>query len=106
MIWKVVPRWGKTKAIVYVTICSLVGSLSVMAIKAFGIAVRLTVAGNNQFTQASTYVFGIMCIVFILTQVNYFSTKHSIPFPPMCKCYYNDRVLERRVIYIYICVCG
>ena len=73
MIWKVVPRWGKTKVMVYVTICSLIGSLSVMAIKAFGIAVRLTVGGNNQFTQPSTYVFGLMCIVFILTQVNYFN---------------------------------
>ncbi|KAG2218041.1 hypothetical protein INT45_011922 [Circinella minor] len=73
MIWKVVPRWGKTKVIVYVTICSLIGSLSVMAIKAFGIAVRLTAGGNNQFKQPSTYVFGFMCIIFILTQVNYFN---------------------------------
>ncbi|KAL0074017.1 magnesium transporter [Phycomyces blakesleeanus] len=73
LIWKAVPRWGKTKVIVYVTICSLVGSLSVMAIKAFGIAVRLTIGGNNQFTQPSTYFFAFMCIIFILTQVNYFN---------------------------------
>ena len=73
MIWKVVPRWGKTKVMVYVTICSLIGSLSVMTIKAFGIAVRLTAGGNNQFKQPSTYVFGFMCIIFILTQVNYFN---------------------------------
>ncbi|KAI8078637.1 magnesium transporter [Halteromyces radiatus] len=73
LIWKAVPRWGKTRPIVYVTICSLVGSLSIMAIKAFGIAVRLTIAGNNQFTQISTYVFGFMCVVFILTQMNYFN---------------------------------
>ncbi|KAG2230252.1 Non-imprinted in Prader-Willi/Angelman syndrome region protein 2 [Thamnidium elegans] len=73
MIWKVVPRWGKTSPIVYLSICSLVGSLSVMAIKAFGIAVKLTVAGNNQFNQPSTYIFGFMCILFILTQVNYFN---------------------------------
>lgn len=73
MIWKVVPRWGKTSPIVYLSICSLVGSLSVMTIKAFGIAVRLTIAGNNQFSQVSTYVFGCMCVLFILTQVNYFN---------------------------------
>ncbi|GAA5795303.1 hypothetical protein HPULCUR_000658 [Helicostylum pulchrum] len=73
MIWKVVPRWGKTSPIVYLSICSLVGSLSVMAIKAFGIAVKLTIAGNNQFNQPSTYIFGFMCILFILTQVNYFN---------------------------------
>ncbi|KAI8332237.1 magnesium transporter [Chlamydoabsidia padenii] len=73
LIWQAVPRWGKTRPIVYVTICSLVGSLSIMAIKAFGIAVRLTIGGNNQFTQFSTYVFGFMCLVFILTQMNYFN---------------------------------
>lgn len=73
MIWKVVPRYGKTKVMVYVTICSLIGSLSVMAIKAFGIAVRLTMLGSNQFKQPSTYLFGFMCVAFILTQVNYFN---------------------------------
>ncbi|CAO3597728.1 unnamed protein product [Absidia cylindrospora] len=44
-----------------------------MTIKAFGIAVKLTIAGNNQFTQASTYIFGLMCVVFILIQMNYFN---------------------------------
>lgn len=73
MIWKVVPRYGKTKPIVYLSICSLIGSLSVMAVKAFGIAVRLTVAGSNQFNQPSTYIFGFMCALFILIQVNYFN---------------------------------
>ncbi|OAD04971.1 hypothetical protein MUCCIDRAFT_73048 [Mucor lusitanicus CBS 277.49] len=73
MIWKVVPRYGKTKPIVYLSICSLIGSLSVMAVKAFGIAVKLTVAGNNQFNQPSTYIFGFMCALFILVQVNYFN---------------------------------
>ncbi|KAG2185391.1 hypothetical protein INT44_002182 [Umbelopsis vinacea] len=73
MIWRAVPRWGRTKPIVYVTICSLVGSLSVMAIKAFGIAVRLTIGGTNQFTHPSTYFFMIMCIICILIQLNYFN---------------------------------
>jgi hypothetical protein len=73
MIWKVIPKWGSTTPIVYLSICSLVGSLSVMAVKAFGIAVKLTIAGNNQFNQPSTYIFGFMCALFILIQVNYFN---------------------------------
>lgn len=73
MIWKAVPRWGKSKVMVYVSISSLIGSLSVMTIKAFGIAMRLTIEGNNQFKEPSTYVFGFMSIVFLLTQVNYFN---------------------------------
>jgi hypothetical protein len=78
MIWKVVPKWGKTTPIVYLSICSLIGSLSVMAVKAFGIAAKLTIAGNNQFNQPSTYIFGIMCILFIVIQVNYFNKALDI----------------------------
>lgn len=73
MIYKVVPTYGTRNPFVYVSICSLVGSVSVMAIKAFGIALKLTLAGHNQFTHPSTYAFGIVVTVCILTQMNYFN---------------------------------
>lgn len=44
-----------------------------MAIKGFGIALKLTLGGNNQFSNPSTYVFAITVIVCILTQMNYFN---------------------------------
>ncbi|TFY59110.1 hypothetical protein EVJ58_g5988 [Rhodofomes roseus] len=44
-----------------------------MAIKGFGVAVKLTFAGNNQFTHVSTYVFGITVAGCILVQMNYFN---------------------------------
>jgi len=59
--------------LVYLYICSAVGSISVMAIKGFGIALKLTLAGNNQFTHPSTYVFLIVVAVCIMTQMNYFN---------------------------------
>lgn len=73
MIYKVSPRYGKKNPVVYISICSLVGSVSVMAIKGFGIAVKLTFAGNNQFTHPSTYVFAIVVAVCIMVQMNYFN---------------------------------
>lgn len=48
-----------------------------MAIKAFGIAVKLTMAGHNQFTHPSTYAFGIVVACCILTQMNYFNKALS-----------------------------
>jgi hypothetical protein len=48
-----------------------------MAVKAFGIAVKLTFGGNNQFTHPSTYVFLIIVVVCILTQMNYFNKALS-----------------------------
>lgn len=77
MIYKISPIYGKKNPLVYLSICSLVGSVSVMAIKAFGIALKLTFAGNNQFSHASTYVFMIITGVCILTQMNYFNKALS-----------------------------
>ncbi len=73
MIYAVVPRYGKKNPSVYISICSVVGSISVMAIKGFGIAVKLTFAGNNQFTHPSTYLFGTVVVGCILVQMNYFN---------------------------------
>ncbi|KAI0800670.1 DUF803-domain-containing protein [Fomes fomentarius] len=73
MIYAVVPRYGRTFPIIYISICSLVGSVSVMAIKGLGVAVKLTFSGNNQFTRPATYVFAILVAGCIVVQTNYFN---------------------------------
>ena len=77
MIYKIAPGYGKKNPLIYLSICSTVGSVSVMSVKAIGIAVKLTFAGNNQFTHPSTYVFIIVTAVCILTQMNYFNKALS-----------------------------
>ena len=86
MIYRVGPKYGKTQPMVYISICSLVGSISVMFVKGFGLALRLTFAGNNQLTHISTYVFALAVAVSIAVQMNYFnkaldtfSTNVSVP---------------------------
>lgn len=73
MIYRIAPVYGKKNPLIFISICSTVGSVSVMSVKAFGIAVKLTLGGNNQFTHASTYVFAIVTGFCILTQMNYFN---------------------------------
>ncbi|KID69730.1 DUF803 domain membrane protein, partial [Metarhizium hybridum] len=80
MIYRIAPQYGKKNALIYLSICSTVGSISVMSVKAFGIALKLTFAGNNQFSHPSTYVFLILTAVCILTQMNYFN-KALASFP-------------------------
>jgi hypothetical protein len=77
MIYAVAPKYGKKNPLIYLSICSTTGSVSVMSIKAFGIAVKLTAGGNNQFSHPSTYVFVIVTAVCILTQMNYFNKALS-----------------------------
>jgi magnesium transporter len=77
MIYFVAPKYGKKNPMIYLSICSTVGSLSIMAIKGIGLALKMTFRGDNQFTSASTYVFAIMVVVCILTQMNYFNKALS-----------------------------
>ncbi|QRW10572.1 Magnesium transporter NIPA [Ceratobasidium sp. AG-Ba] len=72
-IYRLVPTFGKKTPLVYISICSLVGSISVMAIKGFGVAVKLTLAGNNQLSHPSTWVFGVVTASCIVIQMNYFN---------------------------------
>jgi len=73
MVYAVVPKYGRSNPLVYISICSLVGSISVMAIKGFGVAVKLTFGGHNQFSHPDTYVLGIIVALCIVIQMNYFN---------------------------------
>ncbi|KAK4764361.1 hypothetical protein SAY87_013799 [Trapa incisa] len=66
-----VPLYGQTHIMVYIGVCSLVGSLSVMGVKALGIALKLTFSGMNQFIYPQTWVFILVVATCILTQMNY-----------------------------------
>ncbi|KAL2053219.1 hypothetical protein ABVK25_006544 [Lepraria finkii] len=77
MIYKIAPKHGKNNPLIFISICSTVGSVSVMAVKAFGIALKLTLNGNNQLTHPSTWAFAIVTICCILTQMNYFNKALS-----------------------------
>ncbi|CAN1288393.1 Probable magnesium transporter NIPA6 [Linum perenne] len=51
------PRYGQTNIMIYIGICSIVGSLTVMSVKAIGIAIKLTFDGVNQAVYFQTWVF-------------------------------------------------
>lgn len=57
-----------------------------MAVKAFGIALKLTISGKNQFSHPSTYAFAIVVVVCILTQMNYFNKALSQFSTSLCVC--------------------
>src|SRR5450756_1615068 len=73
MIYSVCPKYGTTNPLYYLSICAATGAVSVMALKAFGIALKLTFAGANQFVHLSTYMFTVVAILCIVVQMNYFN---------------------------------
>ncbi|KAJ1507780.1 hypothetical protein HMI54_003844 [Coelomomyces lativittatus] len=73
LILRVAPVYGKSNILVYISICSLLGSISVMAAKGFGIALKLTFEGNNQLGKPSTYFFAMVVTIAAVTQMNFFN---------------------------------
>ncbi|VFQ59027.1 unnamed protein product [Cuscuta campestris] len=71
IIFHYVPRYGQTHIMCYIGICSLFGSLSVMSVKAIGIAIKLTLSGMNQLIYPQTWAFTLVLLVCVLTQMNY-----------------------------------
>lgn len=60
-----------------------------MAIKGFGIAVKLTLGGSNQFIYVSTYVFGLVVAFCIMVQMNYFNKALDTFSTNVYVCYLN-----------------
>ncbi|CAI9786353.1 unnamed protein product [Fraxinus pennsylvanica] len=71
LIFHYVPRYGQTHIMFYIGVCSLVGSLTVMSVKALGIALKVTLSGMNQLIYPQTWTFALVVTVCVLTQMNY-----------------------------------
>uniref|UniRef100_A0A0E0PG81 Probable magnesium transporter n=1 Tax=Oryza rufipogon TaxID=4529 RepID=A0A0E0PG81_ORYRU len=71
LVCRFVPLYGQTHVMVYIGVCSLVGSISVMSVKALGIALKLTFCGTNQLIYPQTWAFTLVVLSCIVTQMNY-----------------------------------
>lgn len=71
LVWKVAPKYGKTHPMVYISICSFIGSLSVCTLQALGGSIIRTFYGDNQFTHWFIYILIVFVVVTILTQINF-----------------------------------
>ncbi|XAR56286.1 hypothetical protein NMG60_11036710 [Bertholletia excelsa] len=71
LIFIFVPRYGSTHLVVYIGICSLAGSLTVMSVKAVAIALKLSFEGSNQFVYGQTWFFTVFVALTCVMQINY-----------------------------------
>ena len=71
LVYGYAPRYGRTNVLVYVAICSLIGSLSVVSCKALGIALKLTFRGSNKLLKRETFAFTGNVLCCVVVQMNY-----------------------------------
>lgn len=65
-----------------------------MSVKAIGIALKLTLSGMNQLIYPETWVFTVVVIACVLTQMNYLNKVHlSLISPPFSYFFYLQVVL-------------
>lgn len=65
------PRYGKRSMFVYISICSLIGGLSVVATQGLGAAILAQINGKSQFKEWFLYVLLVFVIATLLTEIIY-----------------------------------
>lgn len=75
------PRYGKRSMLVYLSICSLIGGLSVVATQGLGAAVITQIGGKAQFNQWFLYVLLVFVIATLVTEIIFLNV--SLEFFPI-----------------------
>lgn len=75
----VAPRYGKKSMLVYLTICSLIGGLSVVATQGLGAAIVAQIGGEEQYKHWFLYVLFVFVVCTLLTEIVYLNVSHPEP---------------------------
>jgi len=75
------PRYGNKTVLVYLSICSLIGGLSVVATQGLGAAILAQIGGQNQFNQWFLYVLFVFVVITLVTEIIYLNVS-----PPVLAC--------------------
>ncbi|KAI9811136.1 MAG: hypothetical protein M1827_005587 [Pycnora praestabilis] len=63
------PRYGKKSMLVYISVCSLIGGLSVSTIQGLGAAITAQARGTPQFNHWFTYVLLVFIVCTLVTEI-------------------------------------
>lgn len=77
------PRYGKKSMLVYLTICSMIGGLSVVSTQGLGSAILAQARGEAQFNKWFLYVLLVFVIATLLTEIIYLNVSATFD---LCDC--------------------
>ncbi|XP_075446688.1 magnesium transporter NIPA2 [Ascaphus truei] len=78
LIFVVGPTHGQSNILVYITICSVIGALSVSCVKGLGIAIKGLFSGGSVLSNPLSWILLISLIVCVSTQINYLNKALDI----------------------------
>ncbi|CAD5221079.1 unnamed protein product [Bursaphelenchus okinawaensis] len=74
----VAPKYGRSNILVFIAVCSLMGSLSVISVKGLGLAIKETLGGKQQLTNSLTWFWLISVAICISVQMIYLNKSLDI----------------------------
>ena len=69
------PRYGKKSMLVYLSICSLIGGLSVVATQGLGAAIVAQAGGTKQYDQPFLYILFAFVVATLITEIIYLNVS-------------------------------
>lgn len=91
------PRYGKRSMFVYITICSLIGGLSVVATQGLGASILAMFRGESQFKHWFLYVVFVFVVVSLLTEIIYLNVSFHLPRKEEEKRHANNNFAYRKL---------
>lgn len=71
----VAPKYGATNMFVYISICSLVGGISVSCTQGLGAAIVTSVRGENQFKDWFAFFLLAFVVLTLLAEINFLNSQ-------------------------------
>ncbi|XP_077165361.1 magnesium transporter NIPA2-like [Paroedura picta] len=72
------PRYGHSNILVYVLVCSAIGSLSVSSVKGLGIAIKQLFVGEDVWKEPLGWILLVCLVICISIQINYLNKALDI----------------------------
>lgn len=73
-----VPRWGRSNMLVYISICSLIGAISVIFTQGLGMAIVHSITIENQFNNYFIYIVLLLVLVTLVVEIVYLNKALNI----------------------------
>jgi uncharacterized membrane protein len=82
------PRFGNSNILIYILICSILGSFTVMSCKGLSLGIKEILGGYKTVSYYYTFMFGIIALGCIVVQMNYLNKSLDIYNTPIVTTVY------------------
>lgn len=88
LVFFIAPRWGDKNVLIYIFICSILGSFTVMSCKGLSLGIKELFSGTQSISSWFILLFAFLLIVCVIIQMNYLNKALDIYNTPIVTTVY------------------